>query len=60
MTARLFWGTPVSATRNQALSRKPRETVFLLVLAAAAFALLVASAAFAPVSEPDATSAGAE
>jgi hypothetical protein len=60
MTARLFWGTPASATRKQAPSRKQGETVFLLVLGAAVLALLVASAAFAPVSNPDATSAGAE
>ena len=60
MTVRLFWGTPVSATRKQAPSRKQGDTIFLIVLAAAVLALLVASVAFAPVSEPDAASPGAE
>jgi hypothetical protein len=44
----------------QAPSCKQRDTIFLIVLAAAVLALLMANVAFDPVSEPDAASPGAE
>jgi hypothetical protein len=57
MIAHVVQTTPVSAKHSQAQSTKQRENAFLLVLAAVVLALLVASAAFAPIAEQETANA---
>jgi hypothetical protein len=60
MIAGVVQGTPVSAVHAQASSTRQSNNAFLLVLAAVALVLLVASAAFAPLAEPETANAAAQ
>ena len=60
MIAGVVQGTPVSAAHTQPASTKQSNNALLLVLGAVVLVLLVASAAFAPLFEPETVNAIAQ